>query len=75
MPTQERCDQGRGVTEAILHQAGALAYRIYGGELQVLLVTSHETHRWIIPKGNIPPGHTPAQAAALEAYEEAGSEG
>jgi 8-oxo-dGTP pyrophosphatase MutT (NUDIX family) len=61
--------------DSVLHQAGVLAYRVEGGELQVLLVTSRDTGRWVIPKGNIDPGHTPAQAAAREAYEEAGIKG
>jgi 8-oxo-dGTP pyrophosphatase MutT (NUDIX family) len=41
----------------------------------VLLMTSREPGRWIIPKGNIHPGVTPAQAAEKEAYEEAGLKG
>ena len=38
----------------------------------MLLVTSRETRRWVLPKGNIDPGLTAAAAAALEAKEEAG---
>ena len=34
-----------------LPQAGVIAYRIRRGEVQVLLVTSRDTGRWIIPKG------------------------
>jgi 8-oxo-dGTP pyrophosphatase MutT (NUDIX family) len=59
----------------ILHQAGAIAYRIHDGRVEVLLMTSRDTGRWIIPKGNIAAGTTPAQAAAREAYEEAGVKG
>jgi len=46
-----------------------------GGDLEVLLLTSRDTGRWIIPKGW--PGRrlTPRAAAAREAYEEAGIEG
>jgi 8-oxo-dGTP pyrophosphatase MutT (NUDIX family) len=62
-------------TNPILHQAGAIAYRILDGKVQVLLMTSRETGRWIIPKGNIKPGATPAKAAEKEAYEEAGVKG
>jgi 8-oxo-dGTP pyrophosphatase MutT (NUDIX family) len=40
-----------------------------------LLVTSRETSRWIIPKGNIGRGKTPLQAALIEAREEAGLKG
>jgi len=43
--------------------------------LRVLLVTSRGSGRWLIPKGNIDPGLTPAEAAAREAYEEAGIRG
>jgi 8-oxo-dGTP pyrophosphatase MutT (NUDIX family) len=64
-----------GVTDQILHQAGAIAYRVVNGKVEVLLMTSRDTGRWIIPKGNIAPGKTPAAAAAREAYEEAGVKG
>ena len=62
-------------SKAVLHQAAALAYRVVGGKVEVLLVTSRETGRWIIPKGNIATGSTPAQAAKREALEEAGVKG
>jgi len=58
-----------------LAQAGVIAYRIRHGEVQVLLMTSRDTGRWIIPKGNIKPGTTPSKAAAQEAFEEAGVKG
>jgi 8-oxo-dGTP pyrophosphatase MutT (NUDIX family) len=46
-----------------------------GWGLQVLLVTSRETRRWVIPKG-WPMHHlSPAQAGAREALEEAGVAG
>jgi 8-oxo-dGTP pyrophosphatase MutT (NUDIX family) len=41
----------------------------------VLLVTSRETARWIIPKGWPIKGLKPAKTAAREAYEEAGVRG
>src|ERR1700744_2721291 len=59
----------------ILNQAGVIAYRILDGKVRVLLVTSRDTGRWIIPKGNVNSGTTPAKAAAKEAYEEAGVKG
>jgi len=62
-------------TNTILHQAGAIAYRILDGKIQVLLMTSRDTGRWIIPKGNIDAGATPAKTAEKEAYEEAGVKG
>jgi 8-oxo-dGTP pyrophosphatase MutT (NUDIX family) len=42
------------------------------GIVRVLLLTSRETKRWIIPKGWPMKGHKPCQAAAREAREEAG---
>lgn len=62
-------------TNAVLHQAGVIAYRILSAEVQVLLMTSRDTGRWIIPKGNIDEGETPPEAAEKEAYEEAGVKG
>ena len=62
-------------TSPILHQAGVIAYRILDGKVRVLLVTSRDTGRWIIPKGNIKAGEMPCKAAENEAYEEAGVKG
>ena len=42
------------------------------GGTEVLLVTSRETRRWVIPKGWPMKGRKPYEAAAREAYEEAG---
>jgi 8-oxo-dGTP pyrophosphatase MutT (NUDIX family) len=53
-------------------QYGALPWRLNGQMLQLLLVTSRQTRRWIIPKGWPMEGCTPARCAALEAEEEAG---
>lgn len=39
---------------------------------RVCMVTSSSGRRWVIPKGQIDPGHTPGQAALQEAWEEAG---
>jgi 8-oxo-dGTP pyrophosphatase MutT (NUDIX family) len=36
------------------------------------LVTSSSGRRWVIPKGQIDPGHTAGEAALVEAWEEAG---
>jgi 8-oxo-dGTP pyrophosphatase MutT (NUDIX family) len=59
----------------VLRQAGVIPYRVVNGEVQVLLVTSRETRRWIIPKGNVAAKSTAAQAAEEEAFEEAGIKG
>lgn len=43
--------------------------------VQILLVTSRESRRWVIPKGNFGSNIAPHAAAALEAEEEAGVRG
>jgi 8-oxo-dGTP pyrophosphatase MutT (NUDIX family) len=45
------------------------------GAMKVLLVTSRESRRWVIPKGWPMKGRKPFEAAAQEAYEEAGLRG
>jgi uncharacterized protein len=60
---------------ATTHQAGVIAYRDGDSSREVLLITSRDTHRWIIPKGHIERGKTAREAAELEAYEEAGLSG
>lgn len=58
------------------HQIGALPYFLGpDGQVQVVLVTTRETQRWSIPKGNPMKGKKPHKAAAIEAYEEAGVRG
>ncbi|HEY0281510.1 MAG TPA: NUDIX hydrolase [Rhizomicrobium sp.] len=56
-------------------QYAALPYRVSGGTLEILLVTSLRTRRWIIPKGWPIDGRRPFACAALEAWEEAGVSG
>src|SRR6059058_2782455 len=55
-------------------QVAAVCYRIRGGGIEFLLVQTRGG-RWTFPKGGVEPGLTHAQAAALEAYEEAGVHG
>jgi 8-oxo-dGTP pyrophosphatase MutT (NUDIX family) len=52
-------------------QYGALLWRDVNG-LEILLVTSRRTARWVIPKGWPITGLPPHEAAAQEAFEEAG---
>jgi 8-oxo-dGTP pyrophosphatase MutT (NUDIX family) len=59
----------------ILKQAGAIPFKIAAGGPIVLLMTSLETGRWVIPKGGIEPGESAWRAAAREAMEEAGAKG
>ena len=54
-------------------QVAALCWR--GETPEVLLITSLNTRRWILPKGWPMDGMTLAQSAAREAFEEAGVEG
>jgi 8-oxo-dGTP pyrophosphatase MutT (NUDIX family) len=54
-------------------QYGALPYRLRGeSPPQVMLVTSRDTGRWIIPKGWPQKRKKPYRSAAREAHEEAG---
>jgi 8-oxo-dGTP pyrophosphatase MutT (NUDIX family) len=53
-------------------QVGALCWRIKDKAPQVLLITSRDTGRWVVPKGWIMDGRTEAQSALTEAWEEAG---
>ncbi len=58
------------------HQIAALPWRrTASGQIEVLLVSTRETHRWVIPKGWPMAGLSDAEAAAREAYEEAGIHG
>lgn len=59
-------------TKKSLTQYAALPYRIEGGHPMILLVTSRETKRWILPKGQPERRLAPHQVAEQEAYEEAG---
>ncbi len=56
-------------------QLGAICWRVSEGEVQILLITSRDTGRWVIPKGWPIAGKSLAEAAAVEAWEEAGVEG
>jgi 8-oxo-dGTP pyrophosphatase MutT (NUDIX family) len=51
-----------------LRQAAAIP--VWDGK--VCMVTSRSGRRWVLPKGQIDPGHTAAEAALIEAWEEAG---
>lgn len=57
-------------------QTGALPWRWGRNKrLEVLLVTGRRSRRWMIPKGWPMAGKTLAEAAAQEAFEEAGVKG
>lgn len=62
----------KGSAKKPLVQYAALPYRVENGHPMVLLVTSRETKRWILPKGQPERKLSPHQVAEAEAYEEAG---
>lgn len=63
-----------GQIEQVWQQFAALPFRRAAG-LEVMLITSRETRRWIIPKGWPMKGRRPRGTAAREALEEAGIKG
>ena len=56
-------------------QFAALPWRMTDGGVEVLLITSRETRRWVIPKGWPIKGLKSRDTAAQEAFEEAGVTG
>ena len=64
-------------TGAFRQQYAALCFRYIGngGNVEILLVTSRTSQRWIIPRGWPMKRKKPHQAAAIEAWEEAGVRG
>ncbi|HEX5237423.1 MAG TPA: NUDIX domain-containing protein [Sphingomicrobium sp.] len=62
------------------HSAGVLLYRRGAGTTEILLIKpggpfwrNKHAGAWMIPKGQIEPGETPAQAAVREFEEETGT--
>lgn len=62
---------------AFRNQYGALCFRYKDGgdEIDILVITSRDSGRWIVPKGWPMKGREPHEAAAIEACEEAGVRG
>ncbi|HKR92699.1 DUF47 family protein [Novosphingobium sp.] len=62
-----------------MRQIAVLPYRTLGAAvdapIQILLITSRQTRRWVIPKGGVMKDMPPHAAAAIEAEEEAGVRG
>ena len=56
-------------------QSAVIPYRRGPSGLEVLLVTSRNGTRWVLPKGVVEPDLSPAASAAKEALEEAGVRG
>jgi 8-oxo-dGTP pyrophosphatase MutT (NUDIX family) len=63
------------VSDHRITQYGAMAWRPARDGPEVLLITSRETQRWVVPRGNVIKGLAPHLSAAQEAYEEAGIRG
>jgi 8-oxo-dGTP pyrophosphatase MutT (NUDIX family) len=59
----------------VAEQAGAIPWRWSDRGPEILLITSSRGNRWIVPKGWIEEGSSPAQCAVDEAFEEAGVQG
>jgi 8-oxo-dGTP pyrophosphatase MutT (NUDIX family) len=57
-----------------LEQVAAVCYRVRGASVEFLLVRTRKG-RWTFPKGGVESGLTHSQAAAIEAFEEAGVHG
>jgi 8-oxo-dGTP pyrophosphatase MutT (NUDIX family) len=60
----------------LIRQYGVIPFRGAAGDsVEILLITSRETRRWVVPRGNPIAGLSPQDSAAREAYEEAGISG
>ena len=74
-----RSTRRRVAESPTIRQIAALPYRFEGtspdAQVRLMLVTSRETKRWVIPKGNFGAAILPHVAAAREAVEEAGVAG
>jgi 8-oxo-dGTP pyrophosphatase MutT (NUDIX family) len=66
--------QNYQITTLSFNQSAVVPYRLVKGEIEILLITTRKG-RWIIPKGVVEPGLSPAESAAKEAKEEAGALG
>ncbi|MDN5786454.1 NUDIX hydrolase [Pseudorhodobacter sp.] len=67
--------KNNGTGPASCSQFGALCWRPGENGAEVLLISSRETGRWVIPKGWPMTGRSGPEAAAIEAWEEAGVTG
>ncbi len=57
------------------NQVGVLPFRIKDNKIEVLLITSRNKKKWIIPKGLCDQINNPILSASQEAMEEAGVKG
>lgn len=76
LPAASQEQAGGGMKSRHQLQFAALPYRLRkDGQIEILLITSRNTRRWIIPKGWPMGKRPPHKVAAQEASEEAGVEG
>lgn len=62
--------------KTVIRQYGTLPFRRTAeGSVEILLVTSRESRRWVIPRGNPIGRLSPHRSAEQEAFEEAGVSG
>jgi len=60
----------------LIAQFGVIPWRRSAdGDAEILLITSRETRRWVVPRGNAIAGLRDYESAAQEAFEEAGIRG
>ena len=64
----------QGQLDEVRQQFAALPFRRRDG-VEIMLITSRETRRWVIPKGWPMKGRSPHSTAAREALQEAGIRG
>jgi 8-oxo-dGTP pyrophosphatase MutT (NUDIX family) len=73
VPLNDALSEQKRARRGCRTQYAALPYRQRAdGAVEVLLVTSRETERWVVPKGWPMKGRRPHASAAREALEEAG---
>ena len=65
-------DAGPKLKKKTKRQSAAMIFRGAGESCELLLITSRDTGRWIVPKGWIEEGEDGADAAVRETWEEAG---
>lgn len=61
--------------KAFRKQYGAICFRRTGENIEILIITSRDSGRWIMPKGWPIKGKKPYETALIEAFEEAGVNG
>ncbi|NTF97907.1 NUDIX hydrolase [Rhizobium rhizogenes] len=78
MPVDKKCAKPTPQSKLVEKEYAALCFRHVPGweqPVQVLLITSRDTGRWVIPKGWGMAKKKPHEVARIEAWEEAGVRG